>query len=1037
METQARHRNLKEWFGRILDTPVSERSGLFARLGQEQPSLVPALRELVETEDSGSGFWNQFEHHIEAQAGAALLQAGKANPALFDLSLHDLPQYFQGRVLEEKYQLETILGQGGMGVVFQAEHLHTKRKVAVKIVLPQAATQPEFLQRFKLEAQASGKLLHPNIVNVTDFGFASLEGLVVPYLVMELLEGETLGQYLRQKGRLPLVEVLEIVEQIALGLDHAHQNGVLHRDLKPENIWLQPDQRGGFHVKLLDFGIAKLQTKEPQSPPVSQSLPLATQPGITRKTALNRTLSQPKSQTGVAKGSQPTAAAPETRAGDLLGTPAYMAPEQCRGCEIDSRADIYSLGIVTYQMVVGRTPFSGDVQKVLEQQQRANPLELPPRDFPPSVKACLGAALSKNPAARPATATAFSRLLRTTLETEASVFRMSLRLYQKNLPKYLGLSLLACFWPVLLCFCLFQAAIYLPGQLMGWGTSLCRAACLSLTLGAVGFALLWQERLFGHALAVQLEQGETWDVWLVRRKLAQGAGAFLRGLREISRNFNLRNWLTLQHWTECSFGAAFSHLEPQAIDLPADRLLTQGQLQARTLVLREAMVLALSLPLLFIAAVWAETHIQVNLYFDNWHESFRPPLLLYGFVPLWLLLATVVSLLSLTKAVFWFRLQCAANPLLATSQELLFRPDKLRSNELQTRIAPHIWVYLLVAISILASMLPGERYAFWWAAKHGNEGVARLLFLWSADPNASLPGWTCPPLHQAAFEGNLNMVQYLLQKGANPNLLADFFATGSSTPLVMAAASPLVPELPSNSVPKPLERLKIVIELLDHGADPNASNENGRTPVMFAAANGNLELVQYLIEHEANPHRVTKGGTTALMYAIDSGNLTLVKYLLSRNCSIKPSQSSVSPLFAATQSDEMMILLLDHGADPNGLGGVIEQNFEFPSYQDRLVTFPVLCWAVRIRSPKVIQLMLEKGADVRGISSDGETALIETAKRNQGKMADAVVIARMLLKAGIDPSVRDRTGKTALDYAVERGNSQLVKLLLEEAQTRN
>src|ERR1041385_3009290 len=163
-----------------------------------------------------------------------------------------------GRVLDEKYRLERLLGRGGMGAVYLASHLGTERYVALKLITPQFLRNEEFVARFKREARAAGRLRHPNVVDVTDFGFAGVGRENVAYLVMEYLDGCTLGEVLVEEKRLPLDWVVDILEQACSAVHEAHLQGIVHRDLKPENIWLEPNRLGGYRVKVLDFGIAKL-----------------------------------------------------------------------------------------------------------------------------------------------------------------------------------------------------------------------------------------------------------------------------------------------------------------------------------------------------------------------------------------------------------------------------------------------------------------------------------------------------------------------------------------------------------------------------------------------------------------------------------------------------------------------------------------------------------------------------------------------------------------------------------------------------------
>src|SRR5438132_10531087 len=167
-------------------------------------------------------------------------------------------EHYVGQTLDDKYRLERLLGQGGMGAVYLATHLGTERYVALKLITPQFMRNEEFVERFKREARAAGRLRHPNVVDVTDFGFARADKESVAYLVMEYLDGCTLSDVLAEEKRLPLYWVVDILEQVCSAVHEAHQQGVVHRDLKPDNVWLEPNGLGGYRIKVLDFGIAKL-----------------------------------------------------------------------------------------------------------------------------------------------------------------------------------------------------------------------------------------------------------------------------------------------------------------------------------------------------------------------------------------------------------------------------------------------------------------------------------------------------------------------------------------------------------------------------------------------------------------------------------------------------------------------------------------------------------------------------------------------------------------------------------------------------------
>src|ERR1044072_6309850 len=165
-------------------------------------------------------------------------------------------------LLDNKYQIEQLLGQGGMGAVYRATHLGTRRTVAVKVIQPQLSAHDQFVARFRREAEAAGRLRHPNVVDVTDFGLAQTADGPVAYLVMEYLDGCSLADIVSEEGALPIPWVIDILEQVCSAVETAHQAGIIHRDLKPDNIWLEPNGRGGYTVKVLDFGLVKVSSAE-------------------------------------------------------------------------------------------------------------------------------------------------------------------------------------------------------------------------------------------------------------------------------------------------------------------------------------------------------------------------------------------------------------------------------------------------------------------------------------------------------------------------------------------------------------------------------------------------------------------------------------------------------------------------------------------------------------------------------------------------------------------------------------------------------
>jgi serine/threonine protein kinase len=405
------------------------------------------------------------------------------------------PEHYLGEILDDKYRLEQLVGSGGMGAVYLATHLGTERYVALKLISPQFMRNREFVERFKREARAAGRLRHPNVVDVTDFGFARVEQGQVAYLVMEYLDGCTLGDVLAEEKRLPLEWVADILEQVCSAVHEAHQQGIIHRDLKPDNIWLEPNRLGSYRVKVLDFGIAKVAAatapalddestatiidnlSAERAAAGTTNLPAANlesdtllrPSGDSVGTLLqNEKLTQPfvpgdhpdAEDDGTLLFDQGTRAASRhtehsataaqgpalTRVGAIMGTPLYMSPEQCGGGHVDTRSDIYSLGVIAYQMLAGEPPFAGNTSNVMRAHREQKPPDLRERSekkIPKRVAGVVMSALSKTPEERPPTAFALASALRGQSEGIGALYRRAFSLYSEYFPKFLKLSFLA------------------------------------------------------------------------------------------------------------------------------------------------------------------------------------------------------------------------------------------------------------------------------------------------------------------------------------------------------------------------------------------------------------------------------------------------------------------------------------------------------------------------------------------------------------------------------------------------------------------
>lgn len=268
-----------------------------------------------------------------------------------------------------RYQIISEVGKGSMGVVYKAHDPQIDRVVALKVLRPDRITSEEFVQRFLKEARAIGRLSHPNIITVYDSG----QDNDTLYIVMEFLIGKTLREA-QQEKQLSLQEIIHIGSQVADALDYAHRQGIVHRDIKPSNILLTPEG----YLKLTDFGIARIE--------------------------------------------DPTAHH-QTQAGDILGTPIYMSPEQIMGRKVDGRSDLYSLGVILYELTTGRKPFQGENLAAIFNaiiEEKPPPIELPDTSLSQRLSALIFKSISKSTEDRFQTGAQLAQALKSCLQRRKS-----------------------------------------------------------------------------------------------------------------------------------------------------------------------------------------------------------------------------------------------------------------------------------------------------------------------------------------------------------------------------------------------------------------------------------------------------------------------------------------------------------------------------------------------------------------------------------------------------------------------------------------
>jgi serine/threonine-protein kinase len=267
------------------------------------------------------------------------------------------PAALVGQVIADRFRIDELLGEGGMGAVYRAFHTRIKKTVALKILRPELVSNEDIVARFEREAVAAGRIEHENVAKATDFGRLP-DGAF--YLALEFVRGQSLAQLIAE-GPVAPDRTLGIVRQIACGIDAAHQVGIVHRDLKPDNVMLVEREGAGEVAKILDFGVAKLDL------------------GSDGGTAF-------------------------TKAGTIVGTPEYMAPEQAGGANIDGRADLYALGVIAYEMLTGKPPFAaGDAVAIMTKHLTEAPPPLPD-SLPAEVTSLVLELLAKAPDQRPESA---------------------------------------------------------------------------------------------------------------------------------------------------------------------------------------------------------------------------------------------------------------------------------------------------------------------------------------------------------------------------------------------------------------------------------------------------------------------------------------------------------------------------------------------------------------------------------------------------------------------------------------------------------
>lgn len=949
------------------------------------------------------------------------------------------PDYLIGQVLDEKYKIEERRGQGGMGAVYRATHQGTGRRVAIKIIAPEFMANPEFVERFRREAKAAGMLNHPNVVNVTDFGLsAQANAERIAYLVMEYLEGLTLADLLKEKRGLRLELVVDILEQVCRAIDEAHGAGILHRDLKPENIWLEPARYGGYHVKVLDFGLAKLRdvtmeqtngtTKHGPKQPAS-ALPSKTrllsdeeahtllrvfsappQPSMDKPDVGERKASEvddinnikeeafERARTRPTMGQIDTRTAPHwfSRTGMVLGTPTYMSPEQCRGERLDTASDIYSLGVVAYQMLAGETPFAGTTSELLSKHKEMPPPSLMERHplLPVAVAEAVAGALSKERGGRFATAGAFACALRLGAEGDHSIRREATALYRKHRWLFLKTAALAHAPAIIAALLLLFGAVLLP--------------LMSPAMSLVVFGLLWAMVLFltlyGNAATTaactlvvdglpetaqssEKSKRVTGTISREYARLAAGvAGGMSHAVRELL-SLHRGGWMA---YFDSLLLIPLVITEKLRGAEALDRAKTLGaHVRRLAMDIRALHLAALLFSLLaYQAALLVMGFLAEGLYGDTPRPA-RITNVFFIWLPLTAILIASLILLQVRTSIEHAVLYLKAREVGGERASTMTSPAAYTSvTKLERARVPHGRALALASVLVLAvfgwHLLKQE--VMFSSIENGSVSLVKAMHA-SGMP---VPHWsegTRPAigflLHRPA------MVRLLLDKGADVNArivvervwVQPYQQDLTTTPLMSA----LTFDAPDSA------RL-----LLERGAGIHVQDSNNRTPLMVAAVYS-PEAIDLLLKHGADINERTNKGTAILSAARYRGVY----------------ETSIIGEEDLSRRSNVVARLLDKGANAND--------------RDEDGRTPLMLMSMEHRPDRIIlpiaEALMNAGADINARDRNGRTPLMYAVRHKQRATIE------FLLRRGADASAKDNSGMTASDLAKQLGFDDIERTL--------
>lgn len=1006
----------------------------------------------------------------------------------------DMATELVGRVIDDKYKIEKKLGQGGMGAVYKATHLGTSRPVALKVIMPQFMANQEFVERFKIEAKASGKLQHPNIVNVTDFGFTKLDSDTMAYLVMEFLEGYNLGDFLKSRGKLPLELVVDLVEQICLALNEAHKQGIIHRDLKPDNIWLQPNGRGGYNVKILDFGLAKLRDNTLKSSPVSELIGRATNFSNEEvKTLLAATSSQQKVETLVDEEATTKVLASEsvdeaktlaisgratvgdidpktipewmTRVGAILGTPLYMSPEQCAGGEIDARSDIYSLGIIVYQMLTGETPFSGNMYQLIYKHSEEQPTHLKEKrkDIPQDVADFVMSALAKNPKERPISVIAFLVALKTVFTSDLSIVEEATKIYKNNISKFLLPSLRINFPFVALTYLLFM--VMFLGQdflskstfnfIFEWSFIFLLPFVVLSNIFYTAAITPTIQKLYSLTDTQTISSPYNHTYLLVKTfiiSLASSVTAIFKKQKTIHKSYTFFPIVTLLNINTNKVILSESNRLAKYLHLLLFKIQYRNILILLiTLSLSSVSFIGFNLLLDYLGVDLSSTDGRAVMIYKQLYQVLLMPIARI-FLP-WLFVTTIYPVVAISINLLYFKGRLISDEIFDSKMFFELNFSNTNNGNLKKSLIYNLRIATTFFLILITVWFLSKQIYLPIAATQSRFNTLISLVSTGTSLNSSITSkllgkFGTTPLIAALKNEDYDLLKFFLENGADPNTedglgklplieAAKFRGPNAYFELLLNYGADI--NAKDNRGDTALicsvdKSYRVVEFLLSKGANVNVKNSQGDTPLTRAASIGKINNVKILLENGASIDDLNGFNMTALVLAIREGHFDIVKLLIEAKASTHIQNIvGTNALAESTKHYDIFKFLLSKGlkiddetlisASKSNQLDVLEfilNEIDVKTSQETLNK--ALIEASSNGSYLSVKLLLDKGADVNVRKPSGHytalgQALFFIEINSEVPVSNYEKTVELLVFAGADVNVKDYMGKTLLDHA--------------------